>query len=57
MEINKKTRNQLRLQGASLFVLVVVIAGLIFQLSREYNIEFDWTTSGRHTITEASAKG
>lgn len=56
MEINKKTRSQLRIQGVSLFVLVVVIAGLIFQLSREYNTEFDWTSSNRHTISEASTK-
>ena len=56
MELNNKTRNQLRLQSLSFFVLVAVIAGLIFQLSREYNIEFDWTSSSRHTISEASAK-
>ena len=56
MEINKKTRNQLRLQGISFIVLVVVIAGLIFQVSRTYNAEFDWTSSGRHTISEASSK-
>jgi len=56
MDINKKTRNQLRLQGISFIVLVLVIAGLIFQVSRTYNIEFDWTSSSRHTISEASAK-
>jgi len=56
MEINKKTRNRLRIQGVSLFILVVTIAGLIFQLTREYNTEFDWTMSGRHTISDASAK-
>ncbi|MGD8927053.1 MAG: Gldg family protein [Thioalkalispiraceae bacterium] len=56
MEINKKTRNRLRIQGISLFILVLAIAGLIFQLTREYNAEFDWTSSGRHTISEASIK-
>ena len=56
MEINKKTRNQLRLQNFSFFVLVIVIAGLIFQLSREYNTEFDWTANSRHTVSKATAK-
>lgn len=56
MEINKKTRNQLRLQSFSFFVLVIVIAGLIFQLSREYNTEFDWTAGSRHTVSKATAK-
>ncbi|MGD8784502.1 MAG: GldG family protein [Thioalkalispiraceae bacterium] len=56
MELNKKTRNRLRIQGFSLFILVLAIAGLIFQVTREYNTEFDWTASGRHTISDASIK-
>ncbi len=56
MEINKKTRNQLRFQGISFVVLVLVITGLLIQVSRQYNTEFDWTATGRHTLNEASIK-
>ena len=56
MEIDKKIRNQLRLQGAGFVILVLVITGLLIQVSREYNKEFDWTASNRHTLNEASIK-
>jgi len=56
MEINKKTRNQLRLQGIGFVIMVLVITGLLIQVSREYNTEFDWTASGRHTLNKASIK-
>ena len=56
MEINKKTRNQLRFQGISFIVLTLVITGLLIQVSRQYNMEFDWTATGRHTLNEASIK-
>ncbi len=56
MEINKKTRNQLRFQGISFVALVLVITGLLIQVSRQYDKEFDWTATGRHTLNEASIK-
>ena len=56
MEINKKTRNQLRMQGIGFVVLTLVIAGLLFTISREYNSEFDWTASSRHSLNPASVK-
>lgn len=56
MEINRKIRNQLRLQGAGFVLLVLVVTGLLLQVAAEYNTEFDWTASGRHTLNEASIK-
>lgn len=56
MEITKKTRNRLRLQGIGFVILVLIITGLLIQVSREYNTEFDWTASGRHSLNAASIK-
>ena len=56
MDINRKTRNKLRVQGFSFIILVAVIASLAFMLSREYNHTFDWTAYGRHSLTQASIK-
>jgi ABC-type uncharacterized transport system involved in gliding motility auxiliary subunit len=54
MEINKKSRRQLRLQGFTFALLFLVVAGLIAWLSTKYHFEADWTAAGRHTLTEAS---
>lgn len=56
MEINKKSKRTLLLQGWSFTILFLAIAGLLGWLSTRYNKEFDWTATGRHTLTEASAK-
>ena len=56
MEINKKSKRTLIFQGWSFTILFLVIAGLLGWLSTRYYKEFDWTATGRHTLTEASAK-
>jgi len=56
MEISKKIRLQLRIQGFSFVILVLVITGLLIQVSLQYNVEFDWTATSRHTLNEVSAK-
>ena len=56
MDITKKIHNQLRFQGFSFVLLVLVITGLLIQLSHQYNIEFDWTATGRHSLNAASIK-
>ena len=56
MEINKKSKRTLIFQGWSFTILFLVIAGLLGWLSTRYHKEFDWTATGRHTLTEASAK-
>ncbi len=56
MEINKKSKRTLVLQSWSFTILFLAIAGLLGWLSTRYNKDFDWTATGRHTLTEASAK-
>lgn len=56
MEINKKSKRTLILQGWSFTILFLVIAGLLGWISTRYNKEFDWTATGRHTLSEASVK-
>jgi len=56
MEINKKSKRTLLLQSWSFTILIIVIAGMLGWLSTRYNREFDWTATGRHTLTDASAR-
>jgi ABC-type uncharacterized transport system involved in gliding motility auxiliary subunit len=56
MEINNKTRLNLRIQGLIFLILFLVIIGMLAWLSKRYNYEADWTASGRNTLSEASIK-
>jgi len=56
MELNPKTRRQLRLQGTGFAVLFLVAVGMLAWLSTRYHYEADWTAAGRHTLSEASAQ-
>lgn len=56
MEITKKTRRELRIQGWIFTILFLVVMGLLAWLSIRYNKELDWTATGRHTLSEASIK-
>ena len=49
------SRLMLRVQGWFSAVLVIVIAGLLAWLSTRYVYTADWTSSGRHTLSMASA--
>lgn len=55
MELNRKTRRQLRLQSAGFALLFLVAIGMLAWLSTRYHIEADLTATGRHTLSEASA--
>ncbi|MGH8119464.1 MAG: GldG family protein, partial [Gammaproteobacteria bacterium] len=48
------TRLHSRINSAIMALLIVVIAGLLAWISTRYSVEFDWTRSGRHTLSEAS---
>ena len=56
MEITKKTKRELRIQGWIFTILFLVIMGLLAWLSTRYNKEMDWTATGRHTLSEASIR-
>ncbi len=56
MDINKKSRRQLRLQSWAFLILFLAVMGLLATISVLYHAEFDWTATGRHTLSEASIK-
>ncbi|MBA2591877.1 MAG: GldG family protein [Gammaproteobacteria bacterium] len=47
-------RRQLRLHSALSAILLVAICGLLAWLSTRYHHTADWTSGGRHTLSEAS---
>lgn len=55
MEVSNKSRRQVRLQSWTFVVLFLTVIGLLAWLSTRYNYQADWTASGRHTLSEASA--
>lgn len=56
MEITKSSRRELRLHTLVFVVLFLAVIGLLAAVSVKYKTEFDWTATGRHTLSEASIK-
>jgi gliding motility-associatede transport system auxiliary component len=54
MFITAKTRLQSRLNSIVMFFLLMVVLGLLAWLSQKHAVEYDWTSNGRHTLSEAS---
>ncbi|MCG8378315.1 MAG: GldG family protein [Proteobacteria bacterium] len=54
MFITDKTRLQSRLNSIVMICLLTIVVGLLAWLSNKHVIEYDWTSSGRHTLSEAS---
>ena len=54
MEINRKLRLQLMLQGSLFLVLLVTLTALLAYVARDYRKEWDVTRSARHTLSQAS---
>lgn len=54
MDIDPKTRHRLRFQNWTFVILFLTVVGLLGWLGARYNIQSDWTASGRHTLSEAS---
>lgn len=54
MELNTHVKRRLRLQSHTFTVLFLVAVGLVAWLSTRYHVQADWTSSGRHTLAEAS---
>ena len=54
MNINPKSRLQLRLQNISFVILLVLLTGLLAYLSQQHSAEFDWTRGQRNTLAQAS---
>ena len=56
MEVSNKSRRQLSLQNWAFVALFLTVVGLLAWLSTRYNMEADWTASGRHTLSAASTE-
>lgn len=54
MRSSRQSRIQLRLASSGFMVLLLVLAGMLLWLSRDYHQQFDWTRGGRNTLSEAS---
>ena len=55
MLISAKTRRHLRINSTLFAAFLIGIAGMLAWLSTRYSITADWTSTGRHTLSEASA--
>ncbi len=56
MKIDRKLHQQIRLQNFLFTLLLLVLVSLLGWLSQRYFLEWDWTASGRHTLSETSRK-
>jgi ABC-type uncharacterized transport system involved in gliding motility auxiliary subunit len=50
MEITKKSRRQLRMQGVTFAALFLALVGIAGWLSTQYHYQADWTAAGRNTL-------
>ncbi len=50
----RRARLQTRLQSAVFVVLLLVVVGLIGWLGTRYNLKWDWTATGRNSLSEVS---
>jgi len=56
MKIDRHIHRQIRLQHLLFTTLFLILVGLLAWLSQRYYTEWDWTATGRHTLSEASRK-
>jgi len=56
MDVTKKSRLQLRLQNIIFYIGFLSSIGLLAYLSNKYNVEYDFTATSRHTLSDASIK-
>ena len=54
MFVTAKTRLQSRINSIIMFLLLAVLVGVLAWLSNRHTLEYDWTASGRHTLSDAS---
>jgi len=54
MFVTAKTQLHARLNSAIMFCLLSMAVGLLAWLSQKHSVEYDWTATGRHTLSQAS---
>jgi len=56
VQVTPRARLMLRLQGALFVVLFLGVIGLLAWASARYSVQFDWTATGRNTLSEPSRR-
>ncbi len=56
MKVNRSFRRRMRLQSTVTVVLFLLVMGLLGWLSTRYHWQFDWTASGKNTLSVASVE-
>ncbi|MFV1984286.1 MAG: GldG family protein [Thiohalomonadales bacterium] len=56
MDVTKKSRLHLRIQNLIFYISFFAVISLLAYLSNKYNINYDFTATSRHTLSEASIK-
>jgi len=54
MRIDKHSRNLLRLQSGSFYLLFGALIALLAYLSHQHNLQWDWTANQRNTLSDVS---
>lgn len=54
MFVTAKTRRQSLINSMIMFVLLTTLVGILAWLSNKHTLEYDWTATGRHTLSDAS---
>lgn len=54
MFVTAKTRRQSLINSMLMFVLLAVLLGILAWFSNKHTLEYDWTATGRHTLSDAS---
>lgn len=54
MKVSNKSRTQYKINSAIMFALLIAVAILLFWFTNRHDQEFDWTASGRHSLSQAS---
>ncbi len=56
MELTRRSRRWLRIQGFFFVILLIVLVGLAAWLTSRIRLSYDWTQAGRNSLTRASRK-
>ena len=54
MQVSKKSRIQYKINSAVMLTLLICAATLIAWFTKQHDRQFDWTSSGRHSLSQAS---
>ncbi len=54
MKITANSRLRSRLNSVVMLILIILLTVLLGWLSNRYQVQYDWTANGRHTLSEAS---